>query len=233
VWDVSNPASPTVIAQAAFVSQSRRLYLDGDHLYATDGNRGLRVFDVSNPTTPVLVRTVNTPHVAQDVVVANGTAYVADEWGGLRVIDVTDPSTAEETTFYDTGHWARGIAVSGDRVAVADGYDGIYLFEDGVVVGVIAGTGGPAALSPAHPNPFRTATRIGLSVDVAGQASVAIFDATGRRVRQLHEGVLAEGYHELTWDGRDDAGLPVANGVYYHRVDTPSGTLSGRSIVMR
>lgn len=62
----------------------------------------------------------------------------------------------------------------------------------------------------AYPNPFSTQTRLSLPEN-AGR--VRIFDLAGRAVRTL------EAASSLTWDGRDDAGRALANGVYWVRLD--------------
>jgi flagellar hook assembly protein FlgD len=40
----------------------------------------------------------------------------------------------------------------------------------------------------------------------------------GHRVRTLLQGSLPAGSHEVTWTGDDDAGRPVAAGVYFYLV---------------
>ena len=42
-----------------------------------------------------------------------------------------------------------------------------------------------------------------------------IHDVAGRRVRRLDPGAPTVGPREVRWDGRDDDGRPVANGVYF------------------
>jgi hypothetical protein len=48
-----------------------------------------------------------------------------------------------------------------------------------------------------------------------GQAEVALLDLAGRRVRTLQKGTMEAGRQVLTWNGRDDAGRTVPNGVYF------------------
>ena len=78
------------------------------------------------------------------------------------------------------------------------------------------GLGGIAA----RPNPFNPATDLVFALDGAGTIAtrVELYDLLGRRVRRLHDGPLAAGRHALRWDGRDDAGAPVAGGIYLARV---------------
>jgi hypothetical protein len=48
-----------------------------------------------------------------------------------------------------------------------------------------------------------------------GAAEVRMIDLAGRQVRTLHKGTMEAGRQVLTWDGRDDGGRSVANGVYF------------------
>ncbi|MDD4857992.1 MAG: FlgD immunoglobulin-like domain containing protein, partial [Candidatus Krumholzibacteria bacterium] len=65
------------------------------------------------------------------------------------------------------------------------------------------------------PNPFRGSTSIELSVPEGCQARIAIYDAAGRRVRELFSKTLCRGSHSFVWDGADDAGRTVAAGIYF------------------
>jgi hypothetical protein len=69
-------------------------------------------------------------------------------------------------------------------------------------------------LLPAEPNPFGAETTLTCVLRDGGEeVSVAIYDAAGRRVRNLFGGHGAGATRE-TWDGRDDAGRSVPAGVY-------------------
>ena len=48
-----------------------------------------------------------------------------------------------------------------------------------------------------------------------GAAEVRMIDLAGRQVRTLQRGTLEAGRQVITWDGRDDGGRNVANGVYF------------------
>ncbi len=71
----------------------------------------------------------------------------------------------------------------------------------------------------AAPNPFNPATLLSFSLARPSAVELAIFDARGRRVRDLLAGeVLAEGRHDARWDGTDAAGRPVAAETYVARL---------------
>jgi hypothetical protein len=91
---------------------------------------------------------------------------------------------------------------------------------------------GPA-LGPAFPNPFNPQTTIRLAQQTAGPARVAIYDVFGRLVRVLHDGPLAAGRSEVSWDGRSDSGRDLPSGSYWVRLTTPDGERRLRVIRVR
>ena len=77
------------------------------------------------------------------------------------------------------------------------------------------------ALLANYPNPFNPSTVIEyvLPASVAGEAvRLEVFDVAGRRVRVLVEARQEAGFYRATWDGADEAGAPVASGVYVYRL---------------
>lgn len=89
----------------------------------------------------------------------------------------------------------------------------------------------PTALAFASiaPNPFRGAVAFVIDVPQgAGAVSVAVYDLAGRRVRTLADGSLPAGRHTLSWNGRTDAGDPIAPGVYLVRLIGAGRTFTRR-----
>lgn len=78
----------------------------------------------------------------------------------------------------------------------------------------------PAAfrLGQNYPNPFNPETEIPLRIAVgARRVRVEVYNSAGQRVRLLVDAVLPAGETSLRWDGRDEAGAPVASGTYLYR----------------
>jgi hypothetical protein len=48
-----------------------------------------------------------------------------------------------------------------------------------------------------------------------GPTEISLIDLAGRRVRTLQRGTLEAGRQVIAWDGHDDGGHNVANGVYF------------------
>jgi hypothetical protein len=70
------------------------------------------------------------------------------------------------------------------------------------------------------PNPFRRLTTIRFSLARVGYANLAVFDVTGRRIRELLNGKFGPGPHSTTWDGSDNLGRREAQGVYFYRLES-------------
>ncbi len=88
-------------------------------------------------------------------------------------------------------------------------------------LGLIAGTMPEKfAVSNNFPNPFNPVTTF--SIDLPAQSSVnaAVYDLYGRKIATLLHSVLHAGSYNLSWQGRNDAGVMVSAGMYFLKVDT-------------
>jgi hypothetical protein len=83
------------------------------------------------------------------------------------------------------------------------------------------------------PNPLVHHSVLTFELPEARNVRVAIYDLAGRRTRTLAEGNFPVGRHQRTWDGRDDAGRPVATGVYFVRFDAGPAHDWRRIVVIR
>ena len=90
-------------------------------------------------------------------------------------------------------------------------------------------------LAEFFPNPLTAGRegRIRYTLERSGRAKVEIFNLEGRLVRTVFEGQALGGTNELTWNGTDLKGHPVASGVYYLRLRTESEDLSRRIVILR
>jgi hypothetical protein len=85
----------------------------------------------------------------------------------------------------------------------------------------------PARRIRTWPNPWGSFASIALDL-VASEpdATLEVFDVTGRRVRTLYRGALPAGTTDLRWDGTNDRGRPVASGFYVLRLVSERQTLT-------
>lgn len=79
-----------------------------------------------------------------------------------------------------------------------------------------------------YPNPFNPTTSIAYRLQQAGPVRLAVFDLLGRRVSLLMDELQAAGSYVVTVDG-----TTWASGVYLYRLETESGTLTNRMLLVK
>jgi hypothetical protein len=92
-------------------------------------------------------------------------------------------------------------------------------------------TGEGATLLQNSPNPFTAQTSIGFTLARPGRVHLGVYDVAGRRIRILLAEERGVGRHDVTWDGRDDAGRAVRAGNYRYRLELADGKSLTRGIV--
>lgn len=68
------------------------------------------------------------------------------------------------------------------------------------------------------PNPFNPATKLRFQIPYVNNVTLEIFSITGQKVRTLINEQMEQGWHEVQWDGLDEAGSSVPSGIYYARL---------------
>ncbi len=87
-------------------------------------------------------------------------------------------------------------------------------------VGHESATPADCALQQNYPNPFNPKTTISFSLPTEQRATLAIYNAVGRRVNTLVNGPRQTGTHSVNWDGLDSNGRPVCSGLYFCQLRT-------------
>jgi hypothetical protein len=168
----------------------------------------------------------------------------------IEILEVDTSALEPRMTDPATGRYRRLINAGSYTLMVqADGYvsqtipfsvsGGVPTVIDvALQSGVITNAGAPAAasglaLAQAQPNPANPSASIRFRLPETAPARLELFDASGRLVRTLFEGVGAEGWSEVRWDGADEAGRPAASGVYLYRLVQGSRVETRRLVLLR
>ena len=88
-------------------------------------------------------------------------------------------------------------------------------------------------LAGIFPNPFNPQTRVRFHLVETGRIELSVLDVNGRRVRSLASETWDAGVHELSWDGRNDEGRPIASGVYFVQLRIREHTFSSKAILLK
>jgi subtilisin family serine protease len=84
-----------------------------------------------------------------------------------------------------------------------------------------------------YPNPFSESTVIFFDVSEPTEATAAIFTVSGELVRKMEITCELEDRCELVWDGRNQNGEEVADGIYLCQVVTEDKTIRGKLVRLR
>ncbi|HTA63008.1 MAG TPA: FlgD immunoglobulin-like domain containing protein [Bacteroidia bacterium] len=82
--------------------------------------------------------------------------------------------------------------------------------------------------SYAFPNPFENNVNIGYILDKPSKVSVEIYSIQGALVRTMPASFETPGSHETAWDGKNNQGASVTNGVYFYVLKTAAGQSTGK-----
>jgi hypothetical protein len=83
---------------------------------------------------------------------------------------------------------------------------------------------GPAsfALGAPIPNPFSGQAEIRFQLPVASNVSLKIYNITGQLVNTLVSEARPAGYYSVPWNGKNDKGQTMSNGVYFYSLEAGS-----------
>jgi hypothetical protein len=90
------------------------------------------------------------------------------------------------------------------------------------------------ALNQNYPNPFNPSTVISYQLPVISRIQLKIYNSIGQEVRTLVSGAVQNpGKYEMSWDGRNEMGAPVASGIYIYRLKTNEFVHSKKMLLIR
>lgn len=87
-------------------------------------------------------------------------------------------------------------------------------------------------LRPATPNPVRARTTISVGLPTEGHVTLEVFNVSGRLMRR-ETTLMGAGWKGLTFDGRDDEGRFLPNGVYLYRVSATGESRMNKLVIAR
>jgi len=136
-----------------------------------------------------------------------------DEGSGTAALDVSDYRNDGAIT---DAAWVQGLSLvptSVRKSATTAPPDHFLLLEN-------------------YPNPFNPVTMIRFFLPAASPVKLDIFTATGVWITTLMDARCDDGYHELTWNGRDARGNSVCSGVYFYRLTSHAGASEVKKMVL-
>jgi hypothetical protein len=170
-----------------------------------------------------------------------GTARTWAQTGGgydltWSTLDCGSPATSTG------GSYVLGGTTGQAEIGVATGSG--YALQGGFWQGSLVATDAPPGeeepaaplsfrLHGNSPNPFVANTTILFTTASASDVQLRIYDLAGRVVRTVLDRSLGAGRHQVFWNGDDDAGHPVAKGIYFTRLRAGSFVAHHKLVLLR
>jgi hypothetical protein len=120
---------------------------------------------------------------------------------------------------------ADGSTLIGDYIDLYGGW-GFYRVNFSAPSSVQDVVRQTSRLTGVTPNPFNPMTTISFALESRQQATVTVYDISGRRVAVIADDEFDAGDHELTWRGTDQSGREVSSGSYVVRLESRDGSQS-------
>jgi hypothetical protein len=154
----------------------------------------------------------------------------------------TDISPGKEYRYFVRGKGA--VEVSGRLIAFEEQSDAMI---SKAMLPIAPGT----MLSMLSPNPFNSAVSLSLDVpksyaapagddasssyrrEVRTPIEIIVYDALGRKVREVYRGKMYSRIATFEWDGKNSQGEPVPSGVYFIRASAGNVTEVRKAVVVR
>jgi flagellar hook assembly protein FlgD len=84
-----------------------------------------------------------------------------------------------------------------------------------------------------YPNPASGQANISFDISESGNYQLAVFDLEGRQVKSLLSSGLTTGHYLISWNGANDAGATVKNGVYFMKLTGENKSFTSKVVLMR
>ncbi len=88
-------------------------------------------------------------------------------------------------------------------------------------------------ISHNYPNPFPGTTQIRYGLPKDSWVSITIYNLTGQKIITLVNKERKAGYYSVSWDGRDNSGKRISNGIYFLRFEAVGHSVTTKLLIMR
>jgi hypothetical protein len=184
------------------------LSLPGEFLVASFSSNDIKDFD----TTGTIVRTLSLTGGPRGVYRLGNGNILATNGTGVHELDSLTGAIIQTKH----GGSARFIEVYTEPTAVFETNNSASIKLDNI-----------------YPNPFKNVTTIRYNIIMEGEVGAKIYNCLGNEVRTLVNQRQTSGNYSITWNGKDNQGLRVPNGIYICQLKTGNEIKRGQIILIK
>lgn len=87
-------------------------------------------------------------------------------------------------------------------------------------------------LTRGYPNPFRDDIIIEYYLQEEGEAKALIFNFRGQKIKSIDLGNNVAGFHSFSWNGTDEKGKKMSQGIYFCRIETGNRSIGTVRLIL-
>jgi flagellar hook assembly protein FlgD len=184
-------------------------------------------FDLGNPAMGTLSGIVTNSLSApiSGATVSIGSLSATTDASGLYSISLL-PGTFSvncSASNYETQHQSNVIIESNQVTTLNFMLNSTSVNDDEIVSAF-------TQLGQNYPNPFNRITSIRFYLDKSSFAELKIYDIRGKLIRNLLSTQKQAGWHEISWNGKDDRGNDLSAGKYIYRLKS-NGIIHTKTLI--
>ncbi|MDD2229065.1 MAG: T9SS type A sorting domain-containing protein [Candidatus Cloacimonetes bacterium] len=235
IYEVSDPTAPQLVYTMNMPSGIGDINIVGNTLFLAPGYTGLYIYSLSNPVLPALI--VYKPNaIGIKSIKTSGHYLITAGSLGITVYSIYNIADPVQTGYYyQEGDTCWDMEVVGEQLFVCQGnHLGVYNISAAVSNPATPELPQAQVSISNYPNPFSSNTTIEISGKVDNSpCELAIYNLKGQKVKSLHAGALIGDMQSLSWDGSDNSGTPVADGVYLYRFTQKGASQTKRMLKVK
>ena len=240
LWDVVTGEPIATLEGHTYAVYSVSFSPDGATLASGSLDGTVQLWDVVTGE-PIATLEGHTHRVESVSFSPDGATLASGAGGTILLWDVVTGEPIATLEGHTSG--VSSVSFSPDGATLASGaLDGTILLWDvaewtnsgtAVAANKLIGLPDELQLQQNAPNPFNSQTILSYFLPKSGMVRLELFSVTGQRVAVLRQGPQQAGYHRLAWEAQDDAGRPLASGIYFYRLKTTNGILTRKFTLLR
>ncbi|OVE79465.1 hypothetical protein BVY01_02455 [bacterium I07] len=178
----------------------------------------------------------NAPIYASSIIDLQGTIYIGSTDSSLYAIN---PDGSLKWDYRLGGAIFSSVAIGDSNIIYVGSDDGVlYAIRNDTtsttsVDLTIANSPAGFILGHNYPNPFNPNTVIPYQIPELNHVVIEIFNLVGQKIRTLVDEQKQAGLYSILWDGRNDSGQLVSNGIYIYRMSSGKYTRIMKCVFMK
>jgi parallel beta-helix repeat protein len=84
-----------------------------------------------------------------------------------------------------------------------------------------------------YPNPFNPTTTIEFNLLHNSQVEIVVYNSKGQKIKNWPSQYREKGKQQVVWNGINNSGQPVASGVYFFKIQTPTTSQTDKMLLIK